>query len=133
MAKKEPSKQGRKPGLADRRTADIAVQAALKGITPIEVMLDNMRFAHESALDLVSSINKMMAKGQIERKLGEGSETVLDMYREMLRLRSMAQDCAQGAAPYIHPKYTTIQLTDKDEAPIPFSVVRREIIDQAKA
>lgn len=122
---KAKGKRGRKQGSGDRRTSRIAVEAALKGITPIEVMLDNMRFAHESALDLVSKLQRLVDGKPVT---GEQNDPI-DLYREMLRLRSMAQSAAEGAAPYIHPKYQTINLSEVENAPVVIGMIKRVIVD----
>lgn len=139
MAQSDKRKRGRPKGSGDRRTAKIAIEAAMKGITPIEVMLENMRWAHESARDLVADINSMVKAGEasrIVRKEGDDEdkfETVFDMYREMIRLKSLAQDCARDAAPYIHPRYTTITVSDDDESPdAHVSVIKRVLVDPKK-
>lgn len=138
-SQKQKRKPGRPKGSGDRRTALIAVEAALKGITPIEVMLENMRWAHGAALTLVGDINEMVKQNEttrIVRKEGDDEdkfESVFDMYREMIRLKSMAQDCARDAAPYIHPRYTTITVSDDDDSPdAQITAIKRVIVDPKK-
>lgn len=109
----------------------------MKGITPIEVMLENMRWAHEKASGLLGDINNMVKEQEAARVVttdGEDKvETIFDVYREMIRLKSMAQDCARDAAPYIHPRYTTITVSDDDESPdAHISVIKRVLVDPKK-
>lgn len=70
---------GRKPGSKTRKVRDIAIKAARKGETPVDVMLGAMR------------------------ALWEQSQAAEDM-GEKLRLAKLAADTAEKAAPYIHPK-----------------------------
>lgn len=98
---------GRKPGALSTKTRKVAEAAATEGITPLEVMIENMRFAHESAEGFL-------------RKLIE-SETPIegfDAYKEMLRLRAMSQECAKDAAPYMHPRLAAIEHTGASGGPI---------------
>lgn len=123
------AKQGRKKGSKDRKTVRIAIEAAAKGITPIEVMLDNMRFAHERALGLCEDLFKIVKTKKVPVTEDGKEADLFDMYREMLRLRTMAQSVAADAAPYIHAKYTTLKVTDEDEAPVPVTKIIRKVID----
>lgn len=95
---------GRKPGSATKKTREIADKAAAEGITPLEVMLDNMRFAHSESSSLLA-------------KLLENPQVVPDDFnslKELLRFRGMAQEAAKDAAPYIHPRLAAIEHSGKD-------------------
>ena len=75
---------GRKPGTRNKASAARQAEVAGSGVTPLEVMLANMRFHHRQAeelLELLSAAESPEAKIQI---LGEAS-----------RHRQMAQDCAK--------------------------------------
>lgn len=94
---------GRKPGATTKKTREIADKAAEQGITPLEVMLDNMRFAHCEASGLVA-------------KLLENPEVTPDdfnSFKELLRFRGMAQEAAKDAAPYIHPRLSAVEMNAK--------------------
>lgn len=91
---------GRKAGSATKRTRAIADKAAASGLTPLDVMLDNMTFAHQRA-------------GQVLATLLEGGAEVPDAFnefKELLRFRGMAQEAAKDAAPYLHPRLSSIDL-----------------------
>jgi hypothetical protein len=103
---------GRKAGSATKKTREIADKAAAAGITPLEVMLENMDFAHSKASTLLQSIIENGAE------LPEG----FDQFRELLRFRSIAQECAKDAAPYIHPKLAAIEHTGADGGAIDHSL-----------
>jgi hypothetical protein len=66
---------GRKPGQMTKITHVIAKEAFERGVTPLEVMLDNMRFAHEGAESLL-----------------EGHPVDLKVLKELLRLRQMSEN-----------------------------------------
>jgi len=67
---------GRKPGIANQRTREIADKAAASGVTPLEFMLDVMR-----------------------KPYPEGADALAKAQADGLRL-----DAAKAAAPYIHPR-----------------------------
>jgi len=103
---------GRKAGSATQKTREIADKAAAAGITPLEVMLENMDFAHSKASTLL--------QGLIDR--GADVPEGFDQFKELLRFRSIAQECAKDAAPYIHPKLAAIEHTGKDGGAIDHSL-----------
>jgi hypothetical protein len=90
---------GRKAGAATKRTREIADKAAEEGITPLEVMLSNMRFAH------------LEASGILEKLLASDAEKPngFDSLKELMRYRAMAQEAAKDAAPYVHPRLAAIE------------------------
>jgi len=47
---------GRPPRSINAKTRDIADRAIAEGITPLEVMLDNMRFYHSEAIRLIATL-----------------------------------------------------------------------------
>ncbi len=103
---------GRKAGSATVKTREIADKAAQAGITPLEVMLDNMIFAHTKAADLLQSIIDAGAE------LPDG----FDSLKELLRFRAMAQESAKDAAPYIHPRLQAIEHTGEGGGPVKHSI-----------
>jgi hypothetical protein len=90
---------GRKAGSATKRTREIADRAVAKGVTPLEVMLENMAFAHREA---GSILGKLLEAG-VDRPEG------FNELKELLRFRGMAQEAAKDAAPYIHPRLAAIE------------------------
>jgi len=86
-----PKTGGRRKGSLNKTTAamrEIANKALAAGITPMELMLDNMRYFYSQAL-------------------------VADTEVERIELRTLAQACAKDVAPYVHPKLATIEYRDK--------------------
>jgi len=100
---------GRKVGAANRRTRQIADEAMKHGMSPLEVMLDNMRFAHAGATNCLEKLIEKHDANPIE---------MFDAYKEMLKLRAMAQEAAKDAAPYMHPRLAAIEHTGADGGPI---------------
>lgn len=79
---------GRKPGSLNIRTRAIAEAAAAQGVTPLEVMLSNMRRYWQLALDAEGT-----AQGEDE-----------------LAYRRLAQDAATDAAPFVHPRLSAVEI-----------------------
>ena len=72
-------------GRASQKTREVADRAAAGGITPLEVLLEDMRFHFARATD--------------ERAKGSGGDMAF-VAAELASARSAAKD----AAPYIHPR-----------------------------
>ena len=107
---------GRKAGPTQLaiRTRKIAEKAAADGLTPLEVMLDNMTFAHKGA------------GAFLEKLIAEHEQTPIDKfnaYKEMMTLRAVAQEAAKDAAPYMHPRLAAVEVSGKDGDPIRHEVV----------
>lgn len=87
---------GRKAGSLNRRTLarkEIADKALEQGISPVEVMIDNMRWAYDQAL-----------KAKKPEKI--------------LEYRQLSQNWAEDCANYFHPKLAAIEHTGADGGPI---------------
>ena len=67
-------------------------------------MLDNMRWAQARAQPVADEI------AEAERETGKTADPAL--YKLMLGLRGMAQQCAEGAAPYLHPRLAAVANLD---------------------
>ena len=78
----------------------VARKPAPEGVAPIDVMLHTMRFAHEQAGALLTRL--------VEGAGGEAAARI-DLFKEMIRYRTMAHDAAKDVAPYIHPRLATVQ------------------------
>lgn len=102
---------GRAKGTQNKATAARQEQVAADGVTPLDVMLENMRFAHEHAAEVLAKVMSLEPEGETP---GQG----LDAYREMLRFRQIAEDCAKDAAPYVHPKLASIVHKGDKENPL---------------
>lgn len=80
---------GRKPGSRNKATTAREKRVSLTGITPLDVMIKDMRF-HDELVD------KELAKARPNLKI---------VVAELKAARSAATD----AAPYVHPKLATLQ------------------------
>ena len=88
---------GRQKGSLNKKTQALQAKVEASGLTPLDVMLDNMRFAHEQAGKLLEGLLAAGAKPADEK---------FDQFKELIRFRGMAQECAKDAAPYIHARVT---------------------------
>lgn len=89
---------GRPKGSVSKKTQELIAKAVNEGISPVEVLLNDMRTFH--------------ALG--ENKMNEASQTdpgkkQAAAFRAACALKDIARECAQAAAPYIHPKLASIQ------------------------
>ena len=85
---------GRQKGSRNKATVVRQEQVAASGKTPLDVMLDNMRFADGQATELLA---KFMG-------LEPGATEGVELLKQVFQVRQVAQDYAKDAAPYVHPK-----------------------------
>lgn len=107
--------QGRKKYKKNKKTLlreKLVTEALESGLTPLTVMLDNMRFAHEQAAGILEDI---LRDGQ---KTLKARTKKLASFKEVLRFRAMAGEAAKDAAPYIHPKLQSIDVGNKNDKPL---------------
>lgn len=97
---------GRQKGAANVRTREIADKAVKGGITPLEVLLEEMRIMHKTVTELRASKDF----------------DPLILVQNVSELRSLAQ----AAAPYIHPRLQSSQVKVTD--PVEVRVIERVII-----
>lgn len=97
MAKKVKT-GGRKKGSINKATKAVREKVLATGLDPVEVMRDNMKFAHEEAAKIIARLLE-------DCGVPEG----FNMLREVLSLREQSQECAKDLAPYVHPKLSTIE------------------------
>lgn len=115
---------GRKTGTANARTRAIADKVVAEGVTPLEVMLDNMRFYHRGADELIA---KLLAHG-IEPSAQDPEDAeagphadLIDGIKQVLLLRQAAGEAAKDAAPFIHARLAPIDAKGsrkEDEVPL---------------
>ena len=101
-----PKTGGRQRGVRNKKTAEVIEQAAAGGVMPIDVMLENMRYAHD-----------MMQRTAVG---------------EALKYRMMAEECAKDAAPYLHSRLTATEVSGSDQGPIVHEIIVKYVkADQA--
>lgn len=104
VTKRNPKGAGRPAGSLGSRTKAlraIADEAISAGVTPIEVMLENMRFFHEKADVLQTAVVQKLSAKKITDK---DAMELLREFQELGASRLKAQSCAVDAAPYVHPR-----------------------------
>jgi hypothetical protein len=114
---------GRPSGAVTKRTREIAEQAHERGVTPLDVMLENMAHFRQVALDAEATLEGLTA----EEFAGEPSagatpeeqfKYLLAQVKKTAGFRQLAQDAARDAAPYVHAKLASVVHTGKDGGPI---------------
>ena len=110
---------GRKRGIKNKLPSPLRAKTkkivadALEGLTPLEVMLDNMRFAHQAA------------EAILRRLLADGAAPP-DGFTELaqlLKFRDIAQNSARDAARYVHAPIAAIDHKSGDTATTHITVV----------
>jgi hypothetical protein len=89
---------GRPVGSINKKTQELILKATQEGISPIEVLLNDMRFFYNLGED------KMLQAQQTE----DGKKQA-NHFRAACSLKEIARGCARDAAPYIHPKLASLQ------------------------
>ncbi len=92
---------GRPKGSLSARTQELVAIALAEGISPLEVMLKDMRFYDNLAENAVSQLEAASANKEKARMLKVVNE-----------FKSKARECAKDAAPYTHPKLNAISGSD---------------------
>lgn len=103
---------GRKPGSQTKKTQIIAEQARDAGVTPIDVMLGNMRYYHDRAEDFDKKLEQI-AEVMTPQQIAAGGEQVMNVLRLVAKIgefRMKAQECAVDAAPYVHPRLAALAI-----------------------
>lgn len=116
-ASRENGKKGGRPtGALQKMSQAKARELASKDETPLDVMIDNMLFWRRKAAELtavaeekVKLINSSNDPEAIGKLLGDFTKTA----RQMLAAREESQKCAVDAAPYVHPKFTSISVKNQ--------------------
>jgi hypothetical protein len=120
---------GRPSGALTQRTRDVAEKALATGKTPLEVMIDNMRHFQQVALDAEATLDGLSASEFSEQVSPDASpedqfKFLLAQVKKTAGFRQIAQECARDAAPYIHPKLSSVAHTDPDGGPLKITIVR---------
>jgi hypothetical protein len=106
---------GRKAGVQTAKTLQrraIAEKAVAKGITPLEVMLANMRHFHKLAESAEAALTEISADRIAGLAPPEQFKFLLAEVKKAAGLRELAQGCARDAASYLHPRLTAISAPD---------------------
>jgi hypothetical protein len=85
------------------------------GITPAQVMAENLRFWYDVSTSLTDKIEKALASLTPEdvREEPELLRQLNNNLKNMLIARERAQECAVDMAPYRHPRLANIEVTER--------------------
>lgn len=114
---------GRPAGAITKRTREVAERALATGMTPLDVMLDNMRHFQQVAIDAESVLEGLTAEEFSEQVPADASpedqfKFLLAQVKKTVGLRQAAQDAARDAAPYLHPKLNSVAFSGPNGGPI---------------
>lgn len=119
---------GRKAGSVTKKNREIAAQALKSGVTPLDVMLDNMRFYHHGADAALAKLLGGVSPAAIAEQAGQGKVagddspvTVIDAMKLILNFRGLAGEAAKDAAPFLHARIAPVNTDDdrnEDEVPL---------------
>lgn len=123
---------GRPAGALTTKTRETAERALAAGMSPLEVMLDNMRHFQQVAMDAEATLDGLTAEEFSESVPPDASpeeqfKFLLATVKKTAGFRQLAQDAASQAAPYIHPKLSA--MTHKGDPGHPIvHLVERHIV-----
>jgi hypothetical protein len=105
---------GRPQGALTKRTREIAERALVSGKTPLDIMLENMRYFHQLALDAEATLagltyEEFVGKHGSDLNPADQFKALLAEVKKTAGLRQFAQECAADAAPFMHPRLAAIQ------------------------
>lgn len=99
---------GRQKGTPNKKSQELIAMAAEAGATPIEVMLDNMRVAYESAKVAEGEI-PVLTPELLSADASASFKIILQAVQRVVGFRKIAQECARDAAPFLHPKLSAVE------------------------
>lgn len=119
---------GRPAGAITKRTREVAERALATGMSPLDVMLDNMRHFQQVALDAEATLEGLTADQFSEQFAPDASpedqfKFLLAQVKKTAGFRQMAQDAARDAAPYIHPKLASVEHSGPNGGPIKLNIL----------
>lgn len=82
----------------------------MEGLTPIVVMLDNMKYYHDRATDFDKKLEEVAQTMTVEQ-IRAGGDDVVEIFRLINKIgefRLKAQECAVDAAVYAHPRLAAL-------------------------
>jgi hypothetical protein len=116
---------GRKKGTRNKATQEMLAKVAATGMTPHEIMIDNMRHAYAKALEVEASITSKLVEGVDP---ADAFEVVFTEVNKAVGYRQIAQECAKDAAPYSHPRLAAIAHSGEvKREPVTIDELRAEI------
>lgn len=107
--------KGTNPPVRTVTMAQLAIEAAQSGITPVELMLNAMREFNDEAEEAFKCASEVTDEKR-RKELRSYGRTMI----------SMAVDVAKDVAPYIHPRLTSIAVGG-DEGGIPIKLDKTSV------
>lgn len=93
---------GRKPGIPNKASQKRQEKIAATGITPLELMIEHMR-------ELWGTADQLAKKAQkLAKTADDNAKEVGKLESKAGSLRAQAATVAKEAAPYVHPKLSSI-------------------------
>lgn len=118
---------GKKKGSLNKRTIAIRAltdKAIDAGVTPLEVMLENMRFYYDKA-----KVAEQILMDAIAAK--KQPDDVINALRELCSFRDESTKCAEKAAPYVHSRLAALTVSaDPDNPFVMVHKIERVFTDQ---
>ncbi|MDW9960924.1 hypothetical protein GOB20_24585 [Sinorhizobium meliloti] len=118
---------GRPAGAITKRTREVAERALATGMSPLDVMLDNMRHFQQVALDAEATLEGLTAEefSQVSPSASPEDQFkfLLAQVKKTAGFRQMAQDAARDAAPYVHPKLASVEHSGPNGGPIKLNIL----------
>lgn len=107
---------GRPQAFLTKTAKDTAVRATDEaGITPFEVMINNMAFWFGQAEKLSKKIETQIETADLTDP--KQIEDLTNAVKRLVSYREFAQKCAVDAAPYRHPRLAAIEFSGFPEGP----------------
>lgn len=105
---------GRQKGTLNRRTQELIAKARERGVTPLEVMLQNMDFWNDQAEGMIKQLKDLAVDVTDVECLKE----LFGLIAKISDFRMKAQSCAVDAAPYMHPRLASVTVQGDANKPI---------------
>ncbi len=125
---------GRPSGAVTKRSRDVADRAAQEGVTPLDVMLENMMHFRKVAVDAENTLEGLTA-GEFSKQVPptaspeEQFKFLLAQVKKTAGFRQLAQEAARDAAGFIHPRLAAVTHAGPGGGPIEIARVERVIVD----
>lgn len=98
---------GRPANKPNKTSALREQRVAESGITPLGVMIDNMREAYQNALNSEQALKNIQVS---DLKPEDAFKALLNAVRSVVGYRKIAEECARDAAPFVHPRLAQVEL-----------------------
>lgn len=106
-----------KRGAIATRTREVAEKAAAEGVTPLDVMLSNMRHFQKLAESAEKALAELSAAAIAELQPDDQFKRLMAEVKKTVGLRESAQGCARDAAPYMHSRLASVEHSGKEDGP----------------